>query len=373
MSRRGWFLTSAGFLSVSFACSSNGDRPASSRIGLAQDSGAQSSTDAASSHEEGGVDSGPADASEVSPVSPAGCDVYDAKRVYLKGSFGGFGAVPATVAFTSPPRFCISPAGSDFVLRPSDGRLLEIPDISANPKIHIFNRDPLVFDPVEKQWMVKDIVMNDTVVPTPGDAYRPFVWPDTSDIAYGGPTRGVYSKTGVYTDTSSRPYLGYGGHILDNQLSPPSWEITDSTVDGGARITIQNPHLYIFAARAKPDGFSAAASIGETSPNTGVELWHITFDGTTTKTGAYAALPAGFTMGKGAGGAALDADDNLYQLLNPDAMDSPNNNNAVVVKRPLAPGSSTIAYDSGAASSDLTVTPPRVWVKINISHLFTGP
>ena len=369
--RKPW-LVSTALVVATFACGvSQSEHPGPAQSG--SETGVVHHVDAAGDDDAEAGEAGAEGSTPASTVSPVGCETLDPKQVYLVGSLEAFGGTPASVTLTSPPTVCLAPVSSYFVIRPSDGRVLEAP---TDMKLHLFARDVLAFDAQQKVWGVAKPLDNDDVLPITSEAFNPLVWPDTSDYAWGGATTSVHTKDGKVIATGSRPRLGYTGHIFDERVIIDSnadagiTAIQDAELNGALQSSVDN----LIAIRALPDGFRLAAKTG-----TGPELtqWTLHFDGTATKTGTYAEPPADFNkvflLPGLSGGGRLDDAGNLYVFANPTTKDSPNNNNAVVLKRPLTPGVAAVVYDSGASSSDLTVSPPKIWVRINVSTLVTGP
>jgi len=153
---------------------------------------------------------------------------------------------------------------------------------------------------------------------------------------------------------------------------PYGYFIEDST---GARVRFNDPALLSpfsrsesATARALPDGFWFVVFAGGGDAAT---LWKLGFDGTAAQVGTYSASPP--STSASAGTAKLDSTGALYVIgTGPDPM------NDIVIKRPLAPGASTIAYDESKGppgSNDFTnsAVPPRLYAKIHNSNLVTGP
>jgi hypothetical protein len=316
-----------------------------------------------------------------------GCaGTFDPAKVYLRGTTAeGSAEAESWVTDMSTGGSCAGLYSATFPTIRSDGRIIYGTMVSSTRVLYAYTPDPLEQDQDGRWHLPSDALRNDTLLPTPGcDAPAlPRAWPDTTGHAancgsYGGPLWGSDGKlVGKQGDAGAAPgedvvALGYTGHLLRKRfggLGLYELYIEDSegaeTFFASAGLPANGGAPY----RARKDGFWFVARDSTSSQDPALTLWHLGFDGTAKKIGDYAAPPTG-TKGSGT---VLDGDGALYGFGSIDGVAFGD----IVVRRPLLPGMSSIAWDETKAPKDANdfsgPGAPVIYPKIHISDLITGP
>lgn len=233
-------------------------------------------------------------------------------------------------------------------------------DSFASGPVYRFVPDPPVRTTSGSGWTYPtNPRQNDAVVPTPpcADVSRFFPSPDGRLLYQCASSDWYMDGQQVSLPASSSPVaLGSGRLILlyrvglGYALSAPDGGATPlRAADGGALVlgTPTGPF------RSNQQGFWLVSGSGPRS------RYLVRPDGTATSEGQYAALPAGFSGSQ----AVLDSAGKLV-LMGTDA----------IAEVPLSPATSSIIYtEANATPNNWDATPPRLYVKIHISDLVTGP
>jgi hypothetical protein len=337
----------------------------------------------------------PPDAATLDPASIkgqlVGCDTYDPARVYALTTLRPSKWVATvsvdleTGAWCGVVRDQISVTAA--ALRP-DGKLVS----GERYVLNVFTRDPSLHFEERYGWALAGPGVgldNDPQIATRCDDsfFDLFVWPETGEAAVGclsgfGANPVITSGGRVVSPPNAIVHsVGYAGHALASvPIDPLRSERPLAIIDAMGNVTYLPQDLLlgrqeVLGARARPDGFLAALRV---QPASDVELWKFAFDGTSIRVGVYADLPLQIPPPAGVPNArimasyelgdrrrvqsALDADGVLYQFAG-DNTYAPYSTKAYVVKRPLAPGATVIAFDDSKAPIPLS----------SPSRLITGP
>jgi hypothetical protein len=301
------------------------------------------------------------------------CDVFDPDKIYLFGVLQQGDGNDSTAPIDDPQKACsLIPSHDERkgMIRPSDGALIYIE--WNDRKMRVFRADEFVWDDSSDRWQRPENPLdNDPLVPDDcgeGNAVQDYlIDAQTSEIFYRCSTDTPYkdeSGTPVEPEEARIISFGYEGYRLAvSTMASPDPVVIDAS---GNETRVQGLAFSIpLAVRARQDGFWVALA-GE---NTQASLWRISFSGETSKEGDYAALPEGYSAYDNS--SRLDAEGRLYQMGG--ASDSTDD---AVVMRPLAPANASVAYteaDAPAWAQDYESTPPRFYVMLHGSAIFTGP
>lgn len=205
---------------------------------------------------------------------------------------------------------------------------------------------------------------NDVAVPTPGCSGVREYWPaPDGKLLYRCAATGQLYLDGTLLALPvgvSPIAMGAGGLML---VRDTSW-LGVRAPDGGVTLVTKPdgggfPVGLNAVARSAPQGRFYFAS-GETP----ARQYLVSPDGGAALQGTYAALPAGYQV---YGTQVLDGVGDLW-------VPSYSGGNDAIVKLPLEPAGAQLVYsEANAVPNDYRVTPPRLFVKMHISKLVTGP
>lgn len=375
-------LVATAFIVVGGGCSSTDPRPGAGSFGSGDGSFDGKLGDGSNDRSTPVFDAS-FDAPETGTINCT--NTFDPNKVYLHGTTTEATSDDIISTLSPPYEVCIYAKGTNgngpSVIR-GDKKFMYTPTKSS--ALYLFAPDTLVYD-MGKWTLPPSPETNDTLLPTPkcsGDLNTGYAYPDVpGDYAYKCLLGGAFASDGGPIGTpifdggppgTGLFALGYTGHVL--RTSPDfggggdvGFFIEDSA---GNRVRFNDPALLNNTGqtvRAQPDGFWYVVFGKSGAPD---QLWKLGFDGNTTVVGTYSPTPP--STGVSAGIAKLDSTGAMYQLgTGPDPLID------IVIKRPLAPGASSIVYDESkgpAGSNDFTkTTPPILYAKIHNSNLVTGP
>jgi hypothetical protein len=308
---------------------------------------------------------GPGPGSDAGTVLPP--VVYDPASVYLFGTLQeAVGGLDAVCTFADPTKADIGfPGGPRRVTLGVAGEVLYEDD--GTGKIYRHAPDSFVPDGTfagcwDYPSPASVVEANDSdLTPAGCTAFNGFlVAPDSGDVfarcIVAPSTLGWVSTKGAaaWLDSAGNSVIAMGRNNIalapNGVLSPSGLARYSSSLLASIRF-----------GRANGDGFLVLAynGIGATS----YERWSVASDGTATKEGVFAAPPTGIT----AEPSVLDGSGTAYGVGWRSTED-------VVVRFPLAPAAAEIVYDEADTHPvDMCSTPPKVWVKMHASVLFTGP
>ena len=201
---------------------------------------------------------------------------------------------------------------------------------------------------------------NDVEVPTSGcTAVSNFSFTPDGKLfhtCFGTTGRFLDGQLVGYPASASILALGVGGSALLRTGST----VSVGELDGGLTPIDAGTAGWTMVARSDPQGFKLARLVP--AP---VALYLVQRDGAVTMTGTYADPAAGANYSV----LTRIAGDGALWTFGSDGTQSD-----TVVRVPLAPGTSTVVYtEANAPADNWSVSPPRLYVKIHISDLVTGP
>lgn len=293
--------------------------------------------------------------------------VIDPSKIYAVGTLeaGGSGAIAIT-SLEASPQVCLAFADRYETPTLKNGHLIYLD--WRNDVFRQLVADALIWDASNKLWNVPQAAANDTLVSgsCPFGSYpgAPYAAPDGNQFAWSCIESGS-SKSQIYwshlgkvgpTEYSIKA-AGKNG-LLFVRHNAGAYE--DALMDAAGKvIPIESGPSFAIAVRAHEDGFRIEGYH---------DLWEIAADGKVQKLGNYSDYPA--DVGTSTSSGVLDQEGRVYE---PAEL---KDGTQVVLRRSLEPGVTEIVYSDANApqgGSDLTVTPPVIYVHLDGANLFTGP
>lgn len=297
---------------------------------------------------------------------PPGCTgVYDPNQVYILGVLQEGDGEDSTASIDHPEAPCPGIwSHHPGVIRPTDGRLV-FREWDAN-ELRLFTPDPLTWNVQTKRWQraQKPLENDSPLGGSCADGTRVielFANPDGAGIVHQCASGGFFDEAGqrVVDKDDDLVALGKGGHKLVSR-STTGRHLVVVDANGQGTEVAGSPTLSA-TPRAREDGFWIVTPSGVND----MLLEHVSFTGARTTVGTYAARPEGYNLGAG----KIDASGTLYEI-------GYSGSDDVVVKRPFAPGTASVAYSEANApkeAQDYEQSTPILYVKLHGSSLFTGP
>lgn len=355
-----------GLLLALGACTQK--KPATIGVGASDDAPTPTETDA------GG--SAPLNAAQAAASAASGCVRFDPKKVYVYGSIGGPSAQSTFADPTDPAHVCTSILeASSLMIRPRDGAI-----VYAAHAFKTSGSDGFADVPQAIRSFTQDAFLSPpayATVTANGDAYKNdgeisascpvelgavLIRPDDSAVTYN--CVGMNFVESVAFGTPQEVLAqGYAGHSLAHIGS-------SGLVILPGKTAVSLPAGFgLVCARALQDGFWLAIQNTDLKVE---QLMKVDFAGKTTMLGEYDALPSPYRSDLGA--IVIAGDGHLWQVGEIFTPGTPAPTAAAVLDRPLKPDQTRVVYSSDRYQSDLTSTPPRIFVDLtNFPTLFTGP